>query len=75
MFTLFTHVLCIYFGYFLGTALKNAVFESQPWQLLRWDDAILGYRTVPMEYEPKSNERLLMSLELDPELVEMKNAE
>ncbi len=53
------------FGYLLGAGIRNAAFTSQPWKFLRWDENALGYRYVPEHYNPRSNDRILMAVEVD----------
>ena len=59
-------------GYLLGVTLRNLAFESQPWLLLRWDKHLLAYRSVPDDYTIKTSDKIMMSLELDPDFVELK---
>jgi len=64
--------VCASGGFLLGAGIRNSVFESQPWQLLRWDKHLLAYRTVSDNYVIKASDKIMMSLELDPDFVELK---
>ena len=58
-------------GYLLGVGIRNSVFESQPWQLLRWDQNILGYRVIPQDYNVSPSDRVMMAVEVDSETTEV----
>ena len=63
--------LCCSASYLLGAGMRNAVFESQPWRILRWDPAILGYRVVPDGYDFLPNDRVMMAVEINAETSEV----
>ena len=52
-------------GFLLGALFKNAVFESQDWQIMRWDSHVLGYRPVAVGTNLHTGEDVVMSLPID----------
>jgi|TARA_R110001583_G_scaffold21333_7_gene81057 hypothetical protein len=58
-------ILCFSTGFALGLVFKTAVFESQPWTVLRWNKDSLGYRPVGIGSRLFQNDRVTMSLEID----------
>ena len=58
-------------SYLLGAGIRNSIFQSQPWQLLRWDENILGYRVVPENYKVNPNDRVMMAVQVDAETTEV----
>jgi len=55
------------FGFVAGSWFKATIYDSQPWEVFRWDAGALGYRPVPMGAMLWRNDNVLMGLRMNSE--------
>jgi hypothetical protein len=55
-------------GFALGSYFKNGIWERQPWVIYRWDQSVFGFRPVPLGSMLHKHDRVIMGLELNPDL-------
>ena len=58
-------LMSISLGFTIGALFKNAMFESQDWQIMRWDSRVLAYRPVAVGTNIYTGENVIMSLAID----------
>ncbi len=60
---------CVLFsiGFVAGAWYKSMIYDSQPWEVFRWDSVAMGYRPIPMGSLLHRGENVLMGLRLNSE--------
>jgi len=53
------------FGFIAGSLLKAAVYDSQDWQVLRWDPSVFGYRPIGPGAVVYRDDKVVTAVRLD----------
>ncbi len=52
-------------GFVVGSLFRTSMYESQPWEVMRWNDSYLGYRPVCKGSFLNRGDRVIMALRLN----------
>ena len=58
-------LICFIAGYLIGSFIKEAIFDSQNWVIMKWNRDTLGFRPVGTGSRVFKEDRITMSIEID----------
>jgi hypothetical protein len=67
--TILSYMCCTCLGFLVGSLMRESSWESQDWQILKWNSKVMGYRPVAVGDRLHARENIVMSLSLNTEAI------
>ena len=63
--TIITGIAILIVGVVIGKYLTSAAYDSQPWEVMRWNTDVFGYRPVKQGSFLKRGDNIIMALRMN----------
>jgi hypothetical protein len=52
-------------GWAFGAYVRGSAYDNQPWEILKWNRDIMGYRLIPLDSHIFTGDKIIMGLKMD----------